>query len=58
LKKAVYQADGSGDKLVNEDGQSLASMVKPAVVYWVQYIKNCDGYEVITAYSHRIKWRV
>jgi Fe-S oxidoreductase len=58
LKEAVYQAEGSGDKLVNEDGQSLASMVKPAVVYWVQYIKNGDAYEVITAYSHRIKWRV
>ena len=37
---------------------SLASMVKPVVVYWVQYVKSGEAYDVITAYSHRIKWRV
>jgi hypothetical protein len=29
LKEAIYQAEESGDKLMDEDGQSLASMVKP-----------------------------
>jgi|AGTN01.1.fsa_nt_gi hypothetical protein len=58
LKEAIYSAEESGDKLVGEDGQILASMVKPAVVYWVQYAGKDDQYEVTTAYSHRIKWRV
>jgi hypothetical protein len=33
-------------------------MVKAVVVYWVQYEKNSETYDIKTAYSHRIKWRV
>jgi len=57
LKEAIYLAEESGDKLVDEEGQSLASLVKPVVVYWVQYACKSGVYEVATAYSHRIKWR-
>lgn len=58
LKENIYLAEQSGDFLLSENGQRLASMVKPVVVYWVQYVKNGEAYDVITAYSHRIKWRV
>ena len=59
VKETIWTAETTGDKLVSEDGWSLASLVKPVVTYWAQY-RPCGGgaedYEVATAYSHRIKW--
>ncbi len=60
LKEVVWTAEKEGDKLVSDDGWSLASLVKPVVTYWAQYRPlpggGAEDFEVVTAYSHRIKW--
>ena len=59
VKETIWTAETTGDKLVSEDGWSLASLVKPVVTYWAQYRpcgSGAEDYEVATAYSHRIKW--
>ena len=60
LQETVWTAETGGDKLVSEDGWSLASLVKPVVTYWVQYKPTPGGgaedYTVCAAYSHRMKW--
>ena len=60
LKETIWTAETQGDKLVSEDGWSLASLVKPVVTYWAQYRPTPGGgaedYTVCAAYSHRIKW--
>ena len=59
VKETIWTAETTGDKLVSEDGWSLASLVKPVVTYWAQYRPiggGAEDYEVATAYSHRIKW--
>ena len=60
MKETVWTAESTGEKLVSEDGWSLASLVKPVVTYWAQYRPTPGGgaedYTVSAAYSHRIKW--
>ena len=60
IQETIWTAETGGDKLVSEEGWSLASLVKPVVTYWVQYKPTPGGgaedYTVSTAYSHRIKW--
>ena len=60
IKEVIWTAEKTGDKLVSEDGWSLASLVKPVVTYWAQYRPapggGAEDYEIVTAYSHRIKW--
>ena len=60
IQETIWTAETGGDKLVSEEGWSLASLVKPVVTYWVQYKPTPGGgaedYTVCTAYSHRMKW--
>ncbi len=61
LQEAVWNAETGGDKLEGENGEFLASLVKPVITYWVQYRPGEDGdensYTVTAVYSHRMKWR-
>ena len=61
LKETIWNAETGGDRLISDDGSCLASMVKPAVTYWVQYRPDEGGsenaYRIETAYSHRMRWR-
>jgi len=60
LQEAIWNAETGGDKLVSEEGVSLASLVKAVITYWVQY-RPAEGdgnrFEVTAVYSHRMKWR-
>jgi len=58
LKEAIWLAESSGDKFYDEsDGMSIASMVKPAITYWVQYKEIAPKtYEIFRAYYHRMRF--
>ena len=60
LKETIWNAETGGDKLTDDEGWSLASLVKPVITYWVQY-RPLDGnenrFEISAVYSHRMKWR-
>ena len=57
LKEAIWLAESSGDKLVDESADmSVASMIKPVITYWVQYREPApERYEVVSAYYHRMR---
>lgn len=57
IKEAIWRAEGSGEKFVDEtDGTCHCSMEKPVLTYWVQYKKTTGGaYEVYGAYYHRMR---
>jgi len=60
LQEAIWSAETGGDKLVEDNGQILASMVKPVITYWVQYQPDGgdeNSFYVSAVYSHRMKWR-
>jgi Fe-S oxidoreductase len=58
LKEAIWLAEKSGDSFFDEqDGMRLCSMVKPAIIYWVQYKETGPGaYEIFSAYYHRMRF--
>ena len=59
VKEAVWQAEKSGDKFINEeDGIILCSMIKKVLTYWVEYREKSSGtYEILSVYSHRIRFK-
>jgi len=61
LQEAVWTAETGGDKLTDDSGWNLASLVKNVITYWVQYRPAEGGsenaFEVSAVYSHRMKWR-
>ncbi len=55
LQKVIYRAESTAKKLINlSTGRSLAYFRPKAVFYWVEYSQCDDGYQVHTAYSHRM----
>jgi hypothetical protein len=55
LQNAIYNAESSGKKLTHpSSGRSLAYYRPKAVFYWVEYSRTGDGYQVHSAYSHRM----
>lgn len=57
VRETVWYAEQSGDKLTAEGGVNLASLVKTAVTYWVQYRAAEGAWSLSAVYSHRMKWR-
>ena len=60
LRETIWTAETGKDKLIDDGGRCLASLIKPCVTYWVQYRPTGEdeaSYFVETAYSHRMKWR-
>ncbi len=58
IKEAIWLAEKSGDKFINEsDGICMCSMVKPVITYWVQYKEAAPKtYEIFSAYYHRMRF--
>lgn len=58
IKEAIWQAEKSGDKFIDEnDGMCMCSLVKPVITYWVQYKQTAPGaYEIFSAYCHRMRF--
>ena len=57
VKEAIWLAESSGDRFYDEsDGMRICSMLKPSVIYWVQYRETAPlTYEVFSAYYHRMR---
>ncbi len=58
LKEAIWRAETSGDKFVDEsDDLCTCSLVKSVITYWVEYREIAPGtYEVSGAYYHRMRY--
>ena len=55
LHKAIHNAETSGKKLTHPHScRSLAYYRPKAVFYWVEYSRTGDGYQIHSAYSHRM----
>ena len=58
VQKTIHQAEATGEKFVNPSlGRSLACLRPGRVTYWVEYSRAGDGYEVHSAYSHRMEFK-
>jgi len=56
LKDVLKHAEERGCEFVNqENGHLLTYMRKQNVTYWVEYRSTTQGYEVFSAYSHRME---
>jgi len=55
VQNVIHHAETTGKKLINPStGRSLACYRPKAVTYWVEYCRIDEGYQVHTAYSHRM----
>ncbi len=55
LKEAIWLAETTGDKFVDESGMIQCSMEKSVLTYWVQYKASApDTFEIVHAFSHRM----
>ena len=58
IKEAIWRAEDTGDKFIDGSGVFRCSLQKPVLTYWVAYKKAAgEAYEVVEAYSHRMKFR-
>ena len=56
VQKTIFQAETAGKKFVHpQTGRFLAGVRPYFVTFWVEYSPAGDGYEVHTAYQHRVK---
>jgi glutamate synthase (NADPH) small chain len=56
IKKTIYHAENTREKFVHPaTGHFLAGVRPYFVTFWVEYGITDKGYEVYTAYSHRVK---
>lgn len=58
LKEAIWFAEKSSDKFIDENsGNSLCSLVRPVVTYWVEYkVKSPGVFEIFSVYYHRMRF--
>lgn len=58
LQKTIYHAETTGEKFINPSiGRSLTSLRPGRVTYWVEYSRVGEGYQVHSAYSHRMEMK-
>jgi glutamate synthase (NADPH) small chain len=58
LQKTIHHAETTGEKFINPStSRSLASLRPGRVTYWVEYSQVSEGYEIHTAYSHRMEMK-
>lgn len=56
VRDVLKHAEERGCEFVNpENGHLLTYMRKQNVTYWVEYLKAAGGFEVFSAYSHRME---
>jgi glutamate synthase (NADPH/NADH) small chain len=56
VERTIEHAETTGEKFVNpSNGRFLASHRPDRVTYWVEYSHVNDGYQVHSAYSHRME---
>ena len=58
IKEAIWHAESTGDKFINEQGDiNRCSLEKKVMTYWTTYKKASGGaWEVIEAYAHRMRF--
>ncbi len=55
VQKVIHHAESTGKKLINPAIDRFLAFYRPkAVTYWVEYSRIDGGYQVHTAYSHRM----
>lgn len=55
VQRVIHHAETTGKKLINPAiDRSLACYRPKAVTYWVEYSRTDAGFQVYTAYSHRM----
>jgi hypothetical protein len=58
LQRTIHHAETTGERFVNPGaGRFLAAYRPGRVTYWVEYSRMNDGYEIHTAYSHRMEMK-
>lgn len=56
IEKVVEHCETSGRKIVDADSNSFSGhLLIGNMTYWVEYHSKDDGYELLNAYSHRMK---
>ncbi|MEW5723713.1 MAG: hypothetical protein AB1896_11440 [Thermodesulfobacteriota bacterium] len=56
LRPVIHFAETTGYKLFNpKTGRFLAHYKSGAVTFWAEYSRAGDGFEIHTAYSHRME---
>ncbi len=55
IRECIWRSKQENDRFAGEDGSYLASMAKRVVTYWVEYREEEDGFEILSAYCHRMK---
>lgn len=55
LQQVLYQTLETGNRMVNaQTGHYLTHATPGHVTYWIEYLPKDDGYQIFTAYSHRM----
>lgn len=55
VQKVILHAETTGRKLINPASGRILAVHRPgAVTYWAEYVRDGDGYQLVTAYSHRM----
>lgn len=58
VQRTIHHAETTGEKFINPPtGRSLASLRPDRVTYWVEYSQIGEGYQVHSAYSHRMEMK-
>jgi hypothetical protein len=58
LQKTIHHGETTGEKFINPSlGRSLASFRPERVTYWVEYSRVGEGYQIHSAYSHRMEMK-
>lgn len=55
LQQVLYQTLETGNRMVNsQTGHYLTHATPGHVTYWIEYLPKDDGYQIFSAYSHRM----
>ena len=56
IQRVVEYAERTGRRLLNQGtGHTLAYFKPTSVTYWVEYLRQADGFAIYNAYSHRME---
>ena len=56
LQKTIFHAEKTGKKFIHsQTGRFLAGLGQDSVFVWVEYVPKDDGYQIYTAYQHRVR---
>ena len=56
LQKTISEAEQTGKKFIHpQTGHFLAGVRQGSVTIWVEYGARQDGYEIYSAYNHRVE---